>query len=146
MKTEHFHCTIYIYPDLPSFHTWPSHSGPAIFASIAVLLCNPQHLPPNIPVCTTSTCFRTPASPEEAPLWEHVTSHKFPNACDIGYCHWRENNCQFYLHLSKSTAENSLTVEPVAFWSPIGMFHSQEWHGVSNNQHPAESKLSSGRD
>lgn len=40
MKIENFHCTISIYPDLPWFHTWTSHTGPATFASITALLCN----------------------------------------------------------------------------------------------------------
>jgi len=40
MKTENFHCTISIYPDLPWYHSWQSHSAPATFASITALLCN----------------------------------------------------------------------------------------------------------
>lgn len=33
MKIENFHRTISIYSALPWFHTWPSHTASAIFAS-----------------------------------------------------------------------------------------------------------------
>lgn len=120
MKIENFHCTISIYPDLPWFHTWTSHTRPATFASITALLCNINISLLTSLYATTSTRFRAPASSdgcesEETPLRHSTTSHIFPKACetlDMSLeqgcwilplaAHWRQNDCQFYLHLPKS--------------------------------------------
>lgn len=100
MKIENFHCTVSIYPGLPWFHTWPSHTRSSYLCFHHCSALKHWRLTPNvshelkITIYATSTCFRAPASSdgcesEESPLWHIVVSCIFPEASNVGYCHWQ---------------------------------------------------------
>lgn len=162
MKIENFHCTISIYPDLPWFHTWTSHTGPATFASITALLCNI-----NISLLTTVYAQHQHTSGHQPALMAvsqrkllygtaqlHTSSLKHVRRW---ICHWSRDaapgstlETEWLPVLSASAEKHSikyapLIVVPVAFWNPVGMYYPQKQYGVSNNQYPAEWKLSSER-
>lgn len=96
-----------------------------------------QHLPPNSPVCPTSTWFRTSASSdgcesEETPLWHHVTSHIIPKHVTLDTATGSTPEREWLPLLSASVKKHCLNcapliVEPVAFWSHVGIYHPHEW-------------------